>query len=180
MLRSIFLPITIALFILAGCSTQSSLSANDPDGDGDSKGSNYFSATRPATGNNVFIFDPNYDAWGLYDSKGILVNTGKASGGKAFCPDINRPCETIVGKFTIVSKGGADCKSTKYPIETNGGAPMPYCMHFGSEGYALHGSYDVPDYNASHGCIRVTPTVAQWLSENFIDIGTTIIILPYN
>jgi lipoprotein-anchoring transpeptidase ErfK/SrfK len=53
-------------------------------------------------------------------------------------------------------------------------------MYFSSKGYAIHGSYELPDYNASHGCIRITPVVAQWLNENYIDVGTTVIILPYN
>jgi lipoprotein-anchoring transpeptidase ErfK/SrfK len=58
---------------------------------------------------------------------------------------------------------------------------MPYCMYFSEKGYAVHGSYEVPDHaNASHGCVRILPSSAKWLSENFIDIGTTVIVLPYN
>lgn len=155
-------------------------SANDPDGDGDSKGSGHFANHRGATGNNVFIFDPNYNAWALYDSSGTLLNTGRASGGKLYCPDVHRGCKTISGKFRIISKGGSGCISSKYPIETHGGAPMPYCMYFSPKGYAIHGSNDVPDHNASHGCIRVTPTAAQWLNENYMHIGTTVIVLPYS
>jgi len=55
---------------------------------------------------------------------------------------------------------------------------MPYCMRF-YKGYALHGSYQVEDYDASHGCVRMIPSSAKWLSDNFVDIGTTVIILPY-
>lgn len=153
----------------------------DPDGDANIKGHDYFAATRSAVSSKVFIFDPNYHAWAVYDEVGRLVNTGKASGGSLYCPDVGRRCTTIVGEFTIVSKGGANCKSSKYPIATGGGAPMPYCMHFGNKGYAIHGSKEIPDdRNVSHGCIRITPMAAKWLNHNFIEIGSKVIVLPYS
>ncbi len=55
---------------------------------------------------------------------------------------------------------------------------MPYCMFF-SKYYAIHGSYDVPGYNASLGCIRVTPKDARWLNYNFIRVGTPVIVRHY-
>ncbi|HYF97942.1 MAG TPA: hypothetical protein VD770_03060, partial [Coxiellaceae bacterium] len=61
--------------------------AEDPDGDGENKGYNYFPMNRPATGSEVFIFDPNYGAWAVYDANGQRVNVGRASGGKLYCPD---------------------------------------------------------------------------------------------
>lgn len=154
-------------------------SVDDPDGDGDSKGANYFPLVREATGRKVFIFDPNYNAWVIYDESGNRRNTGKASGGSLYCPDIGRRCTTISGEFEIISKGGPDCISTKYPIKTHGGAPMPYCMRFSSKGYAIHGSNDIPDRNVSHGCIRITPSAAKWLSKTFMEIGTMVIVYPY-
>ncbi len=154
--------------------------AEDPDRDGDAKGYTYFPMERSPTGSKVFIFDPNYGAWAVYDEKGERVNVGRASGGKSFCPDIGRPCETVAGTFTIIRKRGADCKSNIYPLETKGGAPMPYCMNFEAKGYAIHGSHHVPDYNASHGCVRVNPVAAKWLSESFLQIGSTVIVLPYH
>jgi hypothetical protein len=68
---------------------------SDPDGDGDTKGSGYFPTHRQATGNKVFIFDPNYHAWAAYDAHGNRVNTGTASGGKLYCGDLNRACKTV-------------------------------------------------------------------------------------
>jgi lipoprotein-anchoring transpeptidase ErfK/SrfK len=50
---------------------------------------------------------------------------------------------------------------------------------FFSQYYAIHGSYEVPNYNASHGCVRVKPSDAKWLSSNFISIGTKVVIQPY-
>ena len=145
----------------------------------DTKGSFYFPEKRPATGRKVFIFDPKATAWAAYDAQGNRVQTGSASGGKDFCEDIGRSCHTVTGKFRVYSKKGEDCTSSIYPVETNGGARMPYCMHF-SGGYSIHAAYEVPNYNASHGCVRVLPSAAKWLNENFMDVGTTVIVEPYN
>lgn len=167
---------SLAVFLgLVGCAT---FHNNDPDGDHDAKGTTTFPVAKKATGNRVFIFDPKNRAWAVYDEKGHRKNTGKASGGAVYCADVGRPCRTIVGKFRIISKGGSSCESSSFPIETGGGAPMPYCMHF-NPSYAIHGSYDVPNYNASHGCIRVTPTVAKWLNTKFMRVGSTVIVKPY-
>ncbi len=126
---------------------------------------------------NTFIFNPNTLVWQAIDDRGYVVRSGKGSGGKAYCPDIRRSCKTPSGTYSIISKGGSNCASTRYPVG-RGGAPMPYCMFF-SKYYAIHGSYEVPNYNASHGCVRVTPRDAQWLNKNFIEIGTKVRILSY-
>ena len=55
---------------------------------------------------------------------------------------------------------------------------MPYCMFFHG-GYALHGSNFVPDYNASHGCVRMSPDDAQWLNEDFVQEGLTKVHVHY-
>lgn len=144
----------------------------------DTRGSMAFPATREATGRKVFIFDPKATAWAAYDAQGNLVKTGSASGGKDYCEDIGRSCRTVTGTFHVYSKKGAECRSSLYPIETHGGARMPYCMHFNG-GYSIHAAYEVPNYNTSHGCIRVLPSAAQWLNENFVDVGTTVIVKPY-
>lgn len=135
------------------------------------------SLASPTTFANSFVFNPNTLTWKAIDSNGQVVRTGKGSGGRKYCPDIKRGCKTPSGSFNIISKGGPGCKSSKYPLG-RGGAPMPYCMFF-SRYYGIHGSYDVPNYNASHGCIRVQPGEARWLSQNFIKIGTRVIVKPY-
>ena len=144
----------------------------------DNKGSYHFPAKRKATGRKVFIFDPKATAWAAYDAKGNRIKTGRASGGKGFCEDVGRPCRTTVGTYRVYSKKGAECKSSKYPIETGGGARMPYCMHFNG-GYSIHGAYDVPNYNASHGCVRVLPSAAKWLNQDFLNVGSTVIVRSY-
>lgn len=139
---------------------------------------NVFPEQKSPTGSRIFIFSPRAHAWAVYDEEGKRVNTGRASGGKGFCPDIHRACRTIVGTFHVLSKGGISCKSKIYP-RPYGGAPMPYCMRFSEMGYAIHGSNSVPSHNASHGCIRVVPSDARWLSQNFMRVGTTVVVLPY-
>lgn len=136
-----------------------------------------FPSSRPGTGKRVFIFDPNKLMWAAYSPSGNLVKEGRASGGKGWCSDVKRSCRTPRGKFSVYSKGAPSCKSSKFPLG-RGGAPMPYCMFF-YKGFAIHGSPDVPNYNASHGCIRVLPSAARWLSHNFIKHGTTVIVKPY-
>lgn len=176
---SIIFIFSIILFGLTGCAhIMHTFRTNDPDGDKDSKGANHFPLSRTATGQKVFIFDPKVSAFAVYDEYGYRMNTGKASGGNNYCPDTGRACRTITGRFRVLSKGSDKCISHSFPIETNGGAPMPYCMHF-ARNYAIHGSPSVPNYNASHGCIRVTPTVAEWLNKKFMNVGSTVIVLPY-
>ncbi len=144
----------------------------------DMKGSMSFPEKRQATGKKVFIFDPKATAWAAYDADGNRVKTGSASGGKDYCDDIGRQCHTVTGTYQVYSKKGPECTSSIYPIETGGGARMPYCMHF-YQGYSIHAAYEVPNYNASHGCIRVLPSAAQWLNQEFIDVGTTVVVKPY-
>ena len=107
---------------------------------------------------NTFVFNPRTLSWTATNDQGHVVKRGRASGVRHYCPDIHRSCRTPRGVFTVHSKGGPGCKSSRYPLP-RGGAPMPYCMFF-SKYYAVHGSNDVPNYNASHGCVRVTPSDA--------------------
>lgn len=144
----------------------------------DFRGFGSFPSSRPATGHKVFVFDPKIPAWAAYDAQGNLVKTGSASGGKDYCEDVGRGCRTVVGKFRVYSKKGPECKSSVYPVETGGGAKMPYCMHFNG-GYSIHAAYEVPGYNASHGCIRVLPSAARWLNQDFMDVGSTVIVKSY-
>lgn len=133
--------------------------------------------TIAATGQPTFVFNPSRLNWGAYDANGQLIKYGKASGGKNYCADVGRSCLTPTGTFSVYRKGGADCKSSKYPLG-KGGAPMGWCMFF-KGGYAIHASNSVPGYNASHGCVRVVPSAARWLSREFMKIGTKVIVRSY-
>lgn len=130
-----------------------------------------------APGKKTILVVPKKLAWAAYDADGKLVAWGPASLGKDYCRDVHRGCRTTTGYFTIVQKGGINCVSSKYPLP-RGGAPMPYCMHF-FRGYALHGSFEVPGYNASHGCVRLFIDDAKWLNQEFVEQGTNVIVEPY-
>lgn len=118
--------------------------------------------------------NPSILAWGAYDASGVLQAWGPVSGGRGWCPDTRRRCHTALGKFAVYTKQGGGCVSTKFPIG-RGGAPMPYCMFFHG-GFALHGSHDVPGYNASHGCVRMFIPHAKWLNQEFVSKGTPVIV----
>jgi len=126
---------------------------------------------------NTFVFNPRTHSWSAVNNAGEVVKTGRASGGSGYCKDIHRSCRTPAGVYQVWSIGSASCKSSRYP-KPHGGAKMPYCMFF-SKYYAIHGSNNVPKYNASHGCVRVTPDDAYWLAHHFISIGTKVVIKPY-
>ncbi|MGE3318199.1 MAG: L,D-transpeptidase [Candidatus Berkiella sp.] len=127
---------------------------------------------------NIVKINLTHGTWGAYDSEGSLVNSGHISGGKSFCPDIGKKCKTATGTFTVYEKRGSNCKSKIFPVG-KGGAPMPYCMFF-YQGYAMHGSNSVPNYNASHGCVRMSPKDAKWLNENFVKVGSTKVNVTYD
>ncbi len=123
-----------------------------------------------------FVFNPRSLRWKAVKN-GKVVRSGRGSGGSNYCPDVKRACRTPTGTFRMIGKRGANCRSSRYPLG-KGGAPMPYCMFF-SKHYAIHGSPDVPNHNASHGCIRVKPHDARWLHQHFMEIGTKVIVKPY-
>ena len=128
---------------------------------------------------DTFVFNPNKLEWRAYDAYGNMIRSGRASGGKAYCPDVKRRCRTPQGKFKIYYRRGANCVSSKFPLNRRlPRAKMPYCSFF-YRGFAIHGSHDVPNYNASHGCIRVPPEDARWLWHNFLHPGTKVIVKPY-
>lgn len=125
-------------------------------------------------GVKTVIVSMTHLAYGAYDANGTLKRWGPISGGKGYCSDVKRRCGTPTGKFAIYTKQGSGCRSTKYPVG-KGGAPMPYCMFFHG-GYALHGSYIVPGYHDSHGCVRMFVNDAQWLNQEFVNGYTTVVI----
>lgn len=144
----------------------------------DKRGKDYFPLQIQATGERQFIFDPKVSAWAAYDEDGHRLMTGSGSGGQDFCDDVKQPCRTVTGTFRVYNKRGLECKSGEFPVSTTGGAKMPYCMYF-YQGFTIHAAYEVPDHPSSHGCVRVLPSAAKWLNEQFIRIGTKVIILPY-
>lgn len=137
----------------------------------------------------VILVNQDQLAWGAYDEQGQLIWWGPVSTGSGHCKSPDGTCLTPSGSFRIIRKQDIDCISTVFPMRedgTNGGALMPYCMHF-LRGYALHGSDVLPGYRASHGCVRMFIEDARWLNEEFIALpgtgglkGTRVIINSMN
>ncbi len=94
---------------------------------------------------------------------GRVVFSGRISSGKS-------GHSTPTGTFRILEKDRHHV-SNKYP-EPNGGAKMPYMLRLTNGGIAVHQGY-VPNYPASHGCIRVPKSTAikLWRWSN---IGTKV------
>lgn len=145
----------------------------------DKRGQEHFPMKINGTGNRQFIFDPKGYSWAAYDEAGNRVMTGAASGGKDICDEDGRSCRTVTGTFRVYNKRGAECRSGEYPVETHGGTKMPYCMYF-NQGYTIHAAFEVPFGNVSHGCIRVWPSAAKWLNEEFMRVGTQVTVLAYD
>ncbi len=124
---------------------------------------------------NLIMIDLDELAWGAYSAEGELLKWGPISGGKEYCADVKLPCPTLPGDFTIYRAGTVKCKSKKFPIG-KGGARMPWCMFYDG-GFAIHGSYEVPGYHASHGCVRTFIEDARWLNRNFIHLNWTRVII---
>ncbi len=120
-------------------------------------------------GKKLIIVSLNKLAFGAYDELGNLVYWGPVSGGRDVCPEGNASCNTVAGVFNVFQKKGEQCYSRLFPVDHGGGAPMPYCMFF-LDGYAMHGSKQVPGYNASHGCVRMYKEDAEWLNKKFVDV----------
>lgn len=138
---------------------------------------NHSTLASPVLNDDTIDVDLTNLTWQVYDENGQIMRSGPVSGGKDYCDDIKDECETVTGTFTIYRKGNEDCKSTQFPVG-RGGAPMPYCMFFHG-GYAIHGSHSVPNYNASHGCIRMNPQDAKWLNEDYVQEGVTTVHVHY-
>jgi hypothetical protein len=134
-------------------------------------------------GEKLIIFDPKLLAFAAYDQNGDLLRWGPAAGGKSWCPDIHEPCFTATGEFKVRRKEGRWAVSSQFPLahgdKPAGGAPTPYFMNF-TKGFGIHASTDVPGQNASHGCVRVFFEDAKWLNLEFADLGTRVVVEPYD
>ena len=142
---------------------------------GDDLGLQYspFEPMKQPTGERAVYIDINKAAYAAYDELGQQVMWGPISAGKDCNTNYN--CKTNRGSFRVFRIKGADCVSNKYPLETNGGGKMPYCMFFDG-GIALHGG-KLPGYHDSEGCVRMLEQDAKWLHQNFIEIGTRVTVI---
>ena len=121
------------------------------------------------------------------NAKHIVVDLSKQracayEGGRpAFCGNISsgKPGHrTPTGRFRVLEKD-VDHVSSKYP-EPNGGAKMHYMLRLTSGGIAMHLGH-VPNYPASHGCIRMQNGFAQRMYR-WASVGTPVRVVgrpPY-
>ena len=79
-----------------------------------------------------------------------LVTQSRISSGK-------RGYETPTGVFSVLQK------NRHHRSNIYSGAPMPFMQRLTWSGIALHSSNSVPDYPASHGCVRLPHAFARQL-----------------
>ena len=99
---------------------------------------------------------------------GHEVFSGRISSGTA-----KRPTPT--GNFRVLEKDKRHV-STSWP-KPNGGAKMHYMLRLTNYGIAMHLGY-VPNYPASHGCIRMENGFAQNM-YNWARVGTRVKVVGY-
>jgi len=124
----------------------------------------YFVLTVVIFAQKEIIVDLSEQRAYAYDD-GSLVMEGKISSGK-----IGR--ETPVGDYVILEKKRHH-RSNLWP-KPNGGARMDYMMRLTNDGIAMHLGY-VPNYPASHGCIRLQNGFAQRLFK-WAEVGTPVYV----
>jgi peptidoglycan hydrolase-like protein with peptidoglycan-binding domain len=93
---------------------------------------------------------------------GKLVANSPVSTGRKSHP-------TPTGVFSILQK------KRHHRSNIYSRAPMPFMQRLTWSGVALHASNQVPDYPASHGCVRLPPEFAKKLFR-FTEIGAHVII----
>ena len=109
-----------------------------------------------------------FDAQGL--NRVIPVSTGtnrkycelSKKSGKQVCGVANTPRGTFSIQSRIYGKRESDLGVLYNPLYFNGG-------------FAIHGSPSVPNYNASHGCVRIPIATSVWFYES-IQNGTPVIV----
>jgi len=122
-----------------------------------------FSVTLLQAGKKIVVDLSKQEAYAYED--GRLQFSGWVSTGK---PGHRTP----TGRYRVLEKD-IDHVSSRYP-EPNGGAEMHYMLRVTGYGVAMHLGY-VPNYPASHGCIRMENGFAQKMYY-WADVGTPIVI----
>jgi lipoprotein-anchoring transpeptidase ErfK/SrfK len=112
----------------------------------------------PGGGPHRVEVDLNRQVLFLYEN-GALSKIIAVSSGKDSTP-------TPTGDFAVYS-------------QTQGWETSPlgelYNSQYFTGGYAIHGSPSVPSYPASHGCVRIPMTAADWF-PNHVSIGTPVFV----
>lgn len=113
------------------------------------------------TGAKRAIVDKSKQELYIYQG-GQLVLTSRVSTGKD-------GGSTPVGTFRTGYTKDAYKSSFKY-----NDAPMPWAVHVTGNVF-IHGSANVPNYPASHGCVRLPGDAAEWFYK-WVEPGTVVTI----
>jgi lipoprotein-anchoring transpeptidase ErfK/SrfK len=112
----------------------------------------------PGGGGHRVEVDLNRQVLFLYEN-GALSKIIAVSSGTAETP-------TPTGDYSIYSQ------STGWETSALG---QLYNSQYFTGGYAIHGSHSVPAQPASHGCVRIPMTAADWF-PNHVSIGTPVFV----
>ena len=107
------------------------------------------------------VVDKSRQVLRAYEGDRVVLQTRISSG--------RRGRETPNGRFH------AQSKALMHYSRLYDNAPMPYSVQFAGN-YFIHGFSSVPNYPASHGCIRVPLDSAREF-YNWVDYGTPVNIV---
>jgi peptidoglycan hydrolase-like protein with peptidoglycan-binding domain len=103
-----------------------------------------------------------------------ILNVSTGNGKEYTEPDKNTPGETISG-VSLTPDGLHEVSRERPEGWWEGDLGEIYRPKYFVGGVAVHGSNSVPNYPASHGCVRVTVPAMDWIWDTGImPIGTTV------
>ena len=115
----------------------------------------------PATGPVQLIVSVPEQRVSVYVGGRLIANSPVSTGQEGF--------STPTGVFSILQK------KKFHWSNIYSGAPMPFMQRLTWSGIALHASNQVPDYPASHGCVRLPPEFAKKLF-GFTEMGAHVVV----
>jgi len=115
----------------------------------------------PPRGPKRVVVDKSQQVLRAYEGDRVVLQTRISSG--------RRGRETPSGRFH------AQSKSLMHYSRLYDNAPMPYSVQIAGN-YFIHGFDYVPNYPASHGCIRVPISQAREF-YNWVDYGTPVYVV---
>jgi len=115
----------------------------------------------PATGPIQLIVSVPEQRVSVYEGGRLIAISPVSTGRKGF--------STPTGVFSILQK------RKRHRSNIYRGASMPFMQRLTWSGIALHASNQVPDYPASHGCVRLPPEFAEKLF-GFTEMGAHVVV----
>lgn len=123
----------------------------------------------PGGGANRVEIDLNRQILHLYDGDGLVATLPVSTGsGERFCSGGRcRNAVTNTGSFEVYSRARG--------WQTGPLGSLYNPLYFDG-GIALHGSKSVPPHPASHGCVRIPMSAAEWVPSH-VPLGTKVYVL---